>query len=146
MVRAGCLHQPPSLHGPQGIRGIDINSSSPIASQSGRSEQLDRLGCYVLPGAAHDLREGLEQARDAEALGLGTVWIGERYDSKDLPSLASALGQVTERVRIGAAIAHPILRHPMVLASMGQTLQSLTGGRFALGSGRSGTSPACACR
>jgi probable F420-dependent oxidoreductase len=95
------------------------------------------LGCYVLPGAAADPREGLDQARAAEELGLGAVWIGERYDSKDLPALASAIGQVTGRVRIGAAITHPILRHPMVLASMGQTLQSLTGERFTLGLGRS---------
>jgi probable F420-dependent oxidoreductase len=70
-------------------------------------------------------------------MGLGGVWIGERYDSKDLPALASAIGQVTGRIRIGAAITHPILRHPMVLASMGQTLQSLTGERFTLGFGRS---------
>jgi probable F420-dependent oxidoreductase len=70
-------------------------------------------------------------------MGLGAVWIGERYDSKDLPTLASAIGQLTTRVRIGAAITHPFLRHPMVLASMGQTLQSLTGERFTLGFGRS---------
>ena len=95
------------------------------------------LGAYVLPGAASDPRLGLAEARATEEMGLGAVWIGERYDSKDLPALASAIGQVTERVRIGAAITHPALRHPMVLASMGQTLQSLTGERFQLGLGRS---------
>lgn len=95
------------------------------------------LGSYILPGAAHDPRIGLDEAVAAEAMGLGAVWIGERYDTKDLPSLASAVGQVTEHVRIGAAITHPYLRHPMVLASMGQTLQSLTGERFRLGFGRS---------
>ena len=100
-----------------------------------RSRKL--LGCYVLPGGVTDPRVGLEQARAAEQLGLGAVWIGERYDTKDLPSLAGAIGQVTERVAVGAAVTHPGLRHPMVLASMGQTLQSLTGGRFRLGLGRS---------
>ena len=73
----------------------------------------------------------------AEQLGLRSVWIGERYDTKDLPALAGALSQVTDRVRIGAAVTHPGLRHPMVLASMGQTLQALSGGRFVLGLGRS---------
>src|SRR5690606_125340 len=106
-------------------------------SPASRTGTLGRLGCYVLPGAAHNPREGLDEARAAEALGLGGVWIGERYDSQDLPTLASAIGQVTRRVRIGAAVTHPILRHPMVLASMGQTLQSLTGERFTLGFGRS---------
>jgi probable F420-dependent oxidoreductase len=106
--------------------------------QSRRTGEKARgLGCYVLPGGVCDPREGLVQARAAERIGLDAVWIGERYDTKDLPSLAGALGQVTSRVRIGAAVTHPGLRHPMVLASMGQTLQSLTGGRFVLGLGRS---------
>ncbi|MFF4767351.1 TIGR03857 family LLM class F420-dependent oxidoreductase [Streptomyces sp. NPDC001255] len=95
------------------------------------------LGCYVLPGGVSDPRAGLDQARAAERAGMDAVWIGERYDTKDLPSLAGALSQVTSRVRIGAAVTHTGLRHPMVLASMGQTLQALSGGRFVLGLGRS---------
>ena len=98
---------------------------------------LDHLGCYVLPGGVPDPRPGLQQARVAEDLGFGTAWISERYDTKDLPALAGAIGQVTERIRIAAGITHPGLRHPMVLASMGQTLQALTDERFALGLGRS---------
>jgi len=96
-----------------------------------------RLGAYVLPGGVGDPRQVVEQARVAEASGLGTVWIGERYDTKDLPSLAGALTQTTSSVRIGAAVTHTQLRHPMVLASMGQTLQALSEGRFLLGFGRS---------
>jgi 5,10-methylenetetrahydromethanopterin reductase len=101
------------------------------------SRDAGLLGGYVLPGGVPDPRPAIEQARQAEAAGLGTVWIGERYDTKDLPSLAGALSQVTARVRIGAAVTHTGLRHPMVLASMGQTLQALSGGRFLLGLGRS---------
>ena len=97
----------------------------------------DVLGTYVLPGGVADPRPVVEQARRAEAVGLGTAWIGERYDTKDLPSLAGALTQTTDRIRIGAAVTHTGLRHPMVLASMGQTLQALSGGRFLLGVGRS---------
>ncbi len=77
------------------------------------------------------------QAAKVEEIGLGTAWIGERYDTKDLPSLAGALSQTTRTIRIGAAVTHTGLRHPMVLASMGQTLQSLSEGRFLLGIGRS---------
>ena len=102
---------------------------------TGRSPGL--LGCYVLPGGVGDPRPVVAQARRAEALGLGTAWIGERYDTKDLPSLAGALTQTTSALRIGAAITHTQLRHPMVLASMGQTLQALSNGRFLLGVGRS---------
>jgi probable F420-dependent oxidoreductase len=96
-----------------------------------------QLGAYVLPGGVADPSRVVEQARAIEASGLGTVWIGERYDTKDLPSLAGALTQTTVSVRIGAAVTHTQLRHPMVLASMGQTLQALSGGRFLLGFGRS---------
>jgi probable F420-dependent oxidoreductase len=103
----------------------------------GHPGSLSQLGCYVLPGGVSDSRPAIDQARAAEALGLGAVWIGERYDTKDLPSLAGAITQVTDTVRIGAAITHTGLRHPMVLASMGQTLQSLSNGRFRLGLGRS---------
>ena len=101
------------------------------------SHDLSQLGCYVLPGGVPDSKPAIEQAKAAEAMGLGAVWIGERYDTKDLPSIAGALTQVTDSVRIGAAITHIGLRHPMVLASMGQTLQSLSNGRFQLGLGRS---------
>lgn len=91
----------------------------------------------MLPGGVSDPSEALAQALHAEQVGLGTVWIGERYDTKDLPSLAGAIAAVTQRVTIAAGITHIGLRHPMVLASMGQTLQSLSGGRFVLGLGRS---------
>ncbi|MCU4183468.1 TIGR03857 family LLM class F420-dependent oxidoreductase [Acidiferrimicrobium sp. IK] len=96
-----------------------------------------RLACYVLPGGVTDSRAALTQAAAAERIGMGGVWIGERYDTKDLPALAGAIAATTGRVRIGAGVTHFGLRHPMVLASMGQTLQSLSGGRFTLGFGRS---------
>ena len=47
-----------------------------------------------------------------------------------------ALTQVTGSVRLVGAVTHIGTRHPMVLASMGQTLQALSGGRFVLGFGR----------
>jgi 5,10-methylenetetrahydromethanopterin reductase len=103
----------------------------------GGATGAEALGCYVLPGGVVDPRPVIGQARTAESIGLGTVWIGERYDTKDLPSLAGALTQTTDRVRIAAGITHTELRHPMVLASMGQTLQALSGNRFVLGLGRS---------
>jgi 5,10-methylenetetrahydromethanopterin reductase len=111
---------------------MNANLSEVIA---GRPPRL--LGCYVLPGGVSDPRPAVEQARCAEAAGLGTAWVAERYDTKDLPSLAGALTQTTTGLRIGAAVTHTRLRHPMVLASMGQTLQALSNGRFLLGFGRS---------
>ena len=100
------------------------------------SPASSKLGCYVLPGGVRDPRPAIDQATTAERLGLGTVFIGERYDTKDLPSLVGALSQTTSRVRLAGAVTHIGTRHPMALASMGQTLQMLTAGRFVLGFGR----------
>jgi probable F420-dependent oxidoreductase len=97
----------------------------------------DVLGCYIRPGQVEDPRPGIAEARAAETLGLGTVWISERYDAKDLPALAGAITQVTSRVRIAAGTTHIGTRHPMSIAGMGLTLQALSGERFVLGFARS---------
>jgi probable F420-dependent oxidoreductase len=112
-----------------------LTSPEPAERPASRPSAL--LGSYVLPGGVSDPRPVFEQARMVEEIGLGTAWIGERYDTKDLPSLAGALSQTTTRIQLGAAVTHTGLRHPMVLASMGQTLQALSNGRFLLGIGRS---------
>lgn len=96
-----------------------------------------RLGAYVLPGRVSDPRPVLGQARAAETLGLGTIWVGERFGTKDAGVLASAIGQVTSTPRIGTAITQFMTRHHLALASSAMTLQALTNGRFILGVGRS---------
>src|SRR5690242_3266739 len=93
------------------------------------------LGCYVSPGRASDPRVALAEAVLADRNGLDAIWIAEKYDLKDLPALAGAIGARTTSVRIGAAVTHPGVRHPMVVASMGQTLQALIGERFRIGFG-----------
>jgi 5,10-methylenetetrahydromethanopterin reductase len=94
------------------------------------------LGTYVLPGRVVDPTQGALHAVEAERLGLQSVWLSERWDQKDAPSLLGAMAHATERVRIGTAVIHPHTRHPVVLASMAITLQWLSGGRFVLGLGR----------
>jgi 5,10-methylenetetrahydromethanopterin reductase len=96
-----------------------------------------RLGAYVLPGRVDDPRPAIGQAQTAEHLGLGTVWISERFGTKDFAVLAGAIGQATASVRIATGITHFMSRHPVTLASTAMTLQALTGSRFTLGVGRS---------
>jgi 5,10-methylenetetrahydromethanopterin reductase len=98
---------------------------------------LQRLGAYLLPGRVVDPRAAIGQAQAAEHLGLGSVWISERWGTKDLAVLAGAVGQATRNVKIIAGITHFLTRHPVVLASTAMTLQGLTGDRFVLGFGRS---------
>lgn len=74
--------------------------------------------------------------RDAEALGLGTAFISERYDLKEAATLCGAAGAVSERIHIQTATTNHNTRHPMVTAGIARTMQDLTGGRFVLGIGR----------
>src|ERR1700761_8308300 len=94
------------------------------------------LGAYVLPGRVPDPRPAIAQARAAEELGLGTVWVSERWGTKDFGVLAGALSQVTSKAKIASGITHFGVRHPAVLASMAMTMQGLSGGRLVLGVGR----------
>lgn len=95
------------------------------------------LSSYIMPGGGGDPREGLAQARLAESIGLGAIWLGERIDTKDFPSIIGALSQVTSSITLGVGVTPMNLRHPMVLAAAGQTLQALCDGRFRLGFGKS---------
>jgi len=102
-----------------------------------RPDELARLGVYVLPGRISEPSAAIGQARAAEHLGLGAVWLGERYGSKDLGIIAGAVGQATSRITVGSGIAHFLVRHPITMASMAMTFQAMTGRPFILGVGRS---------
>ena len=97
------------------------------------------LGAYILSGRVPDARAGIAQAQAGEALGLNTLWISEKFGTKDLGALAGALAACTTRPRIAAGVIPFQTRHPLQLASLGATLQSLTAGRFLLGFGRGGS-------
>jgi probable F420-dependent oxidoreductase len=96
----------------------------------------DTLFSYILPGQAADARVGLAQAREAERLGLGGIFLSERWETKELGSVMGALTQATERITLVAGLTHFGTRHPLVQAGMSQTLQMLSGNRFVLGYGR----------
>ncbi|MEV0766727.1 TIGR03857 family LLM class F420-dependent oxidoreductase [Nocardia salmonicida] len=109
-----------------------------MSEQKSRAGQASgKLGAYVVPGRVADPRPALTQAVEAERLGLGTVWISERWGAKDFGVLAGALSQVTSEIDIAAGVTHLNSRHPALLASMAMTTQALTGGRLIVGVGRS---------
>jgi probable F420-dependent oxidoreductase len=100
------------------------------------SEVLDELGFYALPGQPDSSRDLINEVRDGEAMGLGTVFISERYNKKEAATLCGAAGAASERIRISTAATNHNTRHPIVTAGFARTMQSLTGGRFTLGLGR----------
>ena len=94
------------------------------------------LDCYLLPGHTRTPADAIEEARSAEAMGLGRVWLSERFDVKEAGVICSAALAVTQRLKVATAATNLHTRHPLLLASMCSSLHYLSGGRFELGLAR----------
>ncbi len=94
------------------------------------------LGFYALAGQPKSPRDLIEELQQGEAMGLGTAFLSERYNSKEICTLSGAAGAVTDRIRIATAATNHNTRHPIVTAGYALTMHGLTGGRFVLGIGR----------
>lgn len=97
---------------------------------------LPEIGCYGLAGHTATPRDLVAEARRAEELGIGAMFLSERFTVKDAGVLAGAVGAVTERLGIGTAATNHNTRHPLVTATMATTLHRMTNGRYAFGLGR----------
>jgi 5,10-methylenetetrahydromethanopterin reductase len=76
-------------------------------------------------------------AREAEAAGLGHVWVIEDYFHPGAFALAGAAAAVTERVVVGLGVVNPYTRHPALLAMETAALAGMAPGRVVLGLGSS---------
>jgi len=90
---------------------------------------FDKFGTYILPGRVSDPQRGLEEAQTAEQLGLGSVWISERYATKEPAVLSGALTQLTKKINIVGTF-YVTVRHPIVTASVANIMQQLSGDRY----------------
>ena len=79
----------------------------------------------------------LELAREAERVGVDSVWVPEFWAYDAFTPLA-AIAARTERVRLATGIAQLGARTPAMLAMSAMSLQHISGGRFILGIGTSG--------
>ena len=80
---------------------------------------------------------GVEFVRQAERLGVDSVWSAEFWGGDALTPLAYLAGQ-TSTIRLGTGIVQLGARTPAMLAMSALSMQELTGGRFILGVGTSG--------
>jgi probable F420-dependent oxidoreductase len=94
------------------------------------------LGFYALAGQPKSPRELIEEMQQGEAMGFGTGFLSERYNSKEIATISGAAGAVTQSIRIATAATNHNTRHPIVTAGYALTMHGLTGGRFVLGIGR----------
>jgi 5,10-methylenetetrahydromethanopterin reductase len=99
--------------------------------EPGSKQLFEKVGTYILPGRVSDPVRGLAEAKEAERIGLGSVWISERYATKEPAVLSGAVSQLTNKVRIGGTM-YVTLRHPVVTASVANLMQALSGNRFRL--------------
>ena len=99
-------------------------------------ERMVELGCYGLAGHVDDPRVLLDEVRDAERIGIGSVFLSERFNVKEAATLTGAAGAVSEEVGIATGVTNTPTRHPVVTAAWATTMHRLTRGRFALGIGR----------
>src|ERR1700757_4645816 len=91
------------------------------------------VGLSVTPQDPH----WLELAREAERLGVDSIWFPEFWAGDAFTPLAY-LAARTSTLRLGTAIAQLGARTPAMLAMSALSLQALSGGRFVLGLGVSG--------
>ncbi|MEZ5231463.1 MAG: LLM class flavin-dependent oxidoreductase [Acidimicrobiales bacterium] len=86
----------------------------------------------------------LALARQAEAAGYDSIWVGDSLLSRprhEPLTLLAAVAAATERVELGTAVLLPALRNPVVLAQIVATLDQLAGGRLILGAGVAADTP-----
>ena len=98
--------------------------------------EFPELGCYGLAGHTDNPAVLLDEVRLAESLGLGSVFLSERFNVKDAGVLAGAAIAATASLGIATAATNHNTRHPLVTATMASTAHRLSGGRYALGLGR----------
>jgi 5,10-methylenetetrahydromethanopterin reductase len=99
-------------------------------------QAFPELSCYLLPGHTQTPATAMQEARRAEELGLGRVWLSERFDVKDAGVICSAALAVTDQIEVATAATNLHTRHPQVLATMCSSLHYISGGRFTLGLAR----------
>jgi len=59
---------------------------------------MNELGFYTLAGAPRSPRALTDEVRDAEALGLGSAFVSERWNIKEACTLSGAVGAVSTRL------------------------------------------------
>jgi coenzyme F420-dependent glucose-6-phosphate dehydrogenase len=99
---------------------------------------------YWLSSEEHSPRELVENARRAEDAGFSYAlisdhfhpWIDAQGHSAFVWSVIGAIGEATERLRVGTAVTCPLIRmHPVLVAQAAATSAVLLEGRFFLSVG-----------
>ncbi|HXH84780.1 MAG TPA: LLM class flavin-dependent oxidoreductase, partial [Candidatus Tectomicrobia bacterium] len=94
------------------------------------------LGIVLSAFAARPAAELIAAAREAEARGYATAWLGET-SGYDAFTIAATIATHTERLRVATGVVPVQTRTPVVLGMTTAALDHLAPGRFTLGLGLS---------
>jgi probable F420-dependent oxidoreductase len=101
---------------------------------TGSRVRLGRVGVW-LGSMAHLPAPLLRQAvAEIEAMGFGTIWLGEALGREPIAAAALILA-ATDRVVVATGIANIYVRDPMAMANAARTLAEAWPNRFVLGIG-----------
>ncbi len=95
-----------------------------------------KIGLALGGGDGESLDQAVDRIVTAERDGFAAAWLANIFSLDALTVLALA-GQKTERIELGTAVVPTYPRHPHALAQQAATVGVATGGRLALGIGRS---------
>jgi 5,10-methylenetetrahydromethanopterin reductase len=99
--------------------------------------RFSECGFYTLPGHIFDPTQAIDEIVVGEQLGLGSVWISERFGGKSGEVISGAAAILSAKMGIASGLLQNLpLRHPIVVAGYAATMAKLTQDRFALGVGR----------
>lgn len=97
---------------------------------------MTRLGCVLSLFPALPLAEYVAVAREMEARGYHSAWIGE-VSGADAVTVMTLLASHTERLQVGSAVVAVQTRTPVILGLTAATLGHVAPGRILLGLGLS---------
>lgn len=86
------------------------------------------------PNATNIVDDFISQAKRARDIGVGQVWLSQRFDH-DALALAGILGTAVPGLGVGTFVVPINPRHPLIVSSLAQTVQAATHGNFSLGLG-----------
>ena len=91
---------------------------------------------FCLHGSARTVKEAVERAQRAEALGFEAIFFADSQMNNVDPYQAMAMCAVnTKTIRFGTAVTNMVYRHPTVTASSFATLNEISQGRAIIGMG-----------
>jgi 5,10-methylenetetrahydromethanopterin reductase len=96
--------------------------------------QFQKLG--IGTDGATTMRETMELAKHAEALGFHSFWLAEGYHSRSAVVRATLIATATSKIKIGLGILSPHTKHPALLAMEAASIDEIARDRVILGIGR----------